>query len=357
MKNKAKIKICNNLIGEGHPCFIIAEAGVNHNSDIKLAKKLIDVAKDTKADAIKFQTFKTENLVTQTAKVTEYQRKNIGKQQTQFQMLKKLELSNNDFYRLNKYAQRKRILFLSTPYDKESVDFLISIGVPAFKISSADITNHPLLLYVAEKNLPVILSTGMSTLEEVKEAVNVIKPINKKLILLHCTFDYPAKIGEINLRAMQTLRRIFQFPVGYSDHSLGIEVSIAAVALGACVIEKHFTLDKNLPGPDHKASLEPDRLKRMVKLIRNVEKALGNPIKQPAKSEIANRKTSRRSLVTTKDIPKDTIITKEMVGIKRPGTGIQPKYYNTVIGLRAKRDIEQEEVLIWSMFTNRKAKE
>ena len=351
------VKIRNKLIGNSCPCFVIAEAGVNHNGKVGLAKKLIDVAKDAGADAVKFQTFFAEKLVTKTAPKAKYQRITTGANGKQYEMLKRLELRREEFIELKEYADKRKIIFLSTPYDEESADFLEQIGVPGFKISSADITNIPLLTHIAVKGLPIIVSTGMSTLEEVKEAVNAIKASrNNKVILLHCNFNYPAEVKEINLWAMKTLREAFGLPVGYSDHTLGIEVSIAAVAIGACVIEKHFSLDRNLPGPDHRASLEPDELKLMVKSIKNVEKALGSSMKQPSKSEVPNRKISRRSLVANRDISKGIRITKEMINIKRPGIGILPKYYDAVMGLEALRDVKKDEVLTWSIFTKRRQK-
>ena len=343
-----KIKIGNKYIGKGYPCFIIAEAGVNHNGSLELAKKLIDEAKNIGADAVKFQTFKTEKIITRNATKAEYQKKTTGLQETQYEMLKKLELSQKEFSQLKKYADSNKILFFSTPYDEESVEFLYKLKIPAFKISSADITNFPLLAAVAKKKLPIILSTGMSTLGEVEEAVNLIKAVgNNKLVLLHCNFNYPAKMEEVNLLAMRTLSQAFQTPVGYSDHTKGIEVSIAAVVLGAYVIEKHFTLNKNFPGPDHKASSEPEEFKKMVKKIRNIEKALGSAVKFPSKSEAINRKVSRRSIVAAGDISKGTIITLDKISIKRPGTGISPKYNKKIIGRKAIKDIKLDEVITW----------
>ena len=342
------IRISNRTIGEHEPCFIIAEAGVNHNGDINLAKKLVDVARDASADAVKFQTFTTERVMTRDAEKPEYQKRTTPPEESQFDMIKKLELSGEDFEDLFAHARGKSILFLSTPYDKESVDFLVKLGVSALKISSADITNHPLLAHIAVKNLPIILSTGMSTLDEVKEAVEVITGTgNEQLILLHCNFNYPARIEDINLRAMNTLKQAFGFPVGYSDHTMGIEVSLAAVALGAVVIEKHFTLDRSLPGPDHSASLEPAELKDMVAKIRNIERALGSAVKRPAGEEIPNRKISRRSIVAATDIPRGVVITSEMVDAKRPGTGISPKYVTDLVGRKATGDIKKDELITW----------
>ncbi len=341
-----EIKIGDKMVGEGKPCFIIAEAGVNHNGDIKLARKLIDVAKEAGADAVKFQTFKVEELVTREAEKAWYQKETTDAQESQFDMLKKLELTESDFEELYSYAQNEGIIFLSSPFDKRSVDLLDELGVPAFKIPSGEITNFPLLKHIARKKKPVILSTGMSTPGEIEEALEVLR-VDKaeEIVLLHCISSYPAKIEDINLRAMETLKQAFQLPVGLSDHSLGTTMPIAAVALGAGVIEKHFTLDKNLPGPDHRASLEPEELKQMVKAIRDVEKALGSGVKRPTAEEEENRKVARRSIVAKVDIPKGVIITGEMLDIKRPGTGIEPKYLGEIMGRAAEVTIKKDEII------------
>jgi N-acetylneuraminate synthase/N,N'-diacetyllegionaminate synthase len=344
-----KIKIENKVIGEGEATFIIAEAGVNHNGDIELAKRLVDIASECGIDAIKFQTFKAENVVAKNTPKADYQIKNTGTNESQYEMIKKLELSEDEFKELYKYTKKKGLIFLATPFDFESADFLDDL-VPAFKISSTDLTNLPFLEYVAEKGKPIILSTGMGTLGEVEEAVNTIKEINDDLILLHCVTNYPASFESLNLRVIKTLKGAFKLPVGYSDHSLGIYAPISAITLGAVVIEKHFTLNKNLPGPDHKASLNPEELKEMVNAIRLIEKALGDGIKRPTPEEEEIKKVARRSLVANVDIPKGTVIKKEMIAIKRPGTGIEPKYLNVVIGKRAKRDIKKDEVLKWNMI-------
>jgi len=342
------IKIADRLVGECQPCFIIAEAGVNHNGDANLAKKLIDVAKEAGADAVKFQTFKAEEVVTQSAEKAGYQKKTTGAEESQHDMLKRLELSEEAHCGLRSYADQRGITFLSTPYDRESVDFLVKLGVPALKVSSADITNHPLLSHIAAQNIPIILSTGMSTLGEVEEAVEVIvNSGNEQIILLHCNFNYPARVEDINLRAMNTLKQAFGFPVGYSDHTLGIEVPLAAVALGAVVIEKHFTLDRNLPGPDHRASLEPDELKEMVTNIRNVEQALGSSVKQPSGEEKRNREVCRRSLVAAVDIPQGAIITDDMLAAKRPGTGISPRHVKALVGRKVVVSIKKDELITW----------
>jgi len=346
-----KIRIEDKLIGEEEPCFIIAEAGVNHNGSVELAKKLIDAAKDAGADAVKFQTFKTENVVVKDAQKAEYQKETTG-EGSQYEMIKKLELTEEDFRELADYAEKKDIMFLSSPFDKESVDLLYELDVPAFKVGSGEITNFPLLRYIAKKEKPIILSTGMSTLGEIEEALDVIRSEGvEDIILLHCVSNYPARIEDVNLRAMGTLKQAFKLPVGFSDHTLGITAPIAAVALGACVIEKHFTLDRNLPGPDHKASLEPDELKEMVKAIREVEKALGNGIKKPTKEEEKIKKVARRSIVAKVDISKGAIITEDMLDVKRPGTGIEPKYLKFIIGRKTKEDIKKDEIISLKMIT------
>ena len=350
--DKTKVKIADKLIGEGEPCFIIAEAGVNHNGDINLAKKLIDVAKETGADAVKFQTYKAEELVTRNAEKARYQMETTSRNESQYDMIKRLELSGKDFQELFTLAREKDILFLSSPFDKGSADLLGELGVSAFKVPSGEITNFPLLKHVAKKGKPVILSTGTATSEEVEEALEVIKGegYNNNIILLHCVSSYPAKIEDMNLRAMVSLREVFQLPVGLSDHSLGITMPIAAVAMGACVIEKHFTLDKKLPGPDHRASLEPGELRQMVAAIRDVERAMGDGIKRPTKDEEETKKTARRSIVACVDIPQGTIITKEMLALKRPGTGLEPKFLDMVIGRRTKRALKENELMSLGML-------
>jgi N-acetylneuraminate synthase/N,N'-diacetyllegionaminate synthase len=347
-----KIKIGNKLIGEGESCFIIAEAGVNHNGDIKLAKKLVDVAKEAGADSVKFQTFKAERLVTYNARQAEYQIKNIGKKESQYEMLKRLELSSSDFKKLKEYCDYKGIIFLSSPFDEESADLLENIGIVAFKLGSGEITNSPLLKHVAKKKLPIILSTGYSTMQEVEEAVKIIeKQGNKKIILLHCTSDYPLRLENVNLLAMKTMMDRFKYPVGYSDHTLGLTVPIAAVALGAKVIEKHFTLDRELPGPDHRASATPEELKLFVENIKDVLKLLGSSIKNPTKSEAQCIRLGRKSIVARTDIKKSSKINKDMLIIKRPGTGIYPRYLDKIIGRVAKRDIPKDAIIKWEMIS------
>jgi N-acetylneuraminate synthase/N,N'-diacetyllegionaminate synthase len=344
-----KIKISNCFVGEGEPCFIIAEAGINHNGDIGLARKLIDVAREAGADAVKFQTFKADTLVTKSAAKARYQKETTGAAESQFEMIKGLELTDKDFAALSVHARKEGIIFLSSPFDKSSVDLLDGLGVPAFKIPSGEITNFPLLKHIARKKKPVILSTGMSTLGEIEEALEVIRKERvEEIILLHCVSCYPAKVEDMNLKAMETLRCAFGLPIGLSDHTLGITIPIVAVALGACVIEKHFTLDKNFPGPDHRASLEPDELKQMIKAIRDIEKAMGSGIKIPTAEEAKNKKVVRRSLVAKVDIPKGAIITEEILDFKRPGGGIEPRYMNMIIGRKTRGNIRRDELITFT---------
>ena len=333
-------------ISENAPVFIIAEAGVNHNGSIALAKQLIDVAAKSGADAVKFQTFIAEEVVSTDAPKAEYQKQTTDASESQLDMIKKLELSKEDHRELMDYAKHKNIMFLSTPFDNKSVDLLVELGVPLIKISSGEITNHPFLEYIAKKGLPIILSTGMSSLKEVAEAVSVIKEAGcKDLTLLHCTSNYPARVEDCNLLAMKTMEDAFDVPVGYSDHTPGIYVPLAAAAMGACVIEKHFTLDKNLPGPDHRASLEPAELEEMVRGIRLVEKALGSPVKAPVESELEVRDVARRSIVAKVDIPAGTVITEDMLVFKRPGTGVAPTDVSKLIGRKTKYDIKKDELI------------
>jgi len=326
--------------------FIIAEAGVNHNGSIKIAKKLIDVAKNSGADAVKFQTFKAELLASSSAPKAGYQKKSTRDSKPQLGMLKKLELKDREFEKIAAYAKKKKILFLSSPFDKESVDVLNKIGIKTFKIPSGEITNIPLLEYIAKKGKPVILSTGMSGLKEIKEALKAIRKEGiKDITLLQCVTNYPASIKDVNLRTIQAMKSFFKLPVGFSDHTAGFTASIAAVALGATVIEKHFTLDKNMSGPDHKASLEPEEFKKMVKAVRDTEKSLGDGRKRPAKSEEAIKKVARKSLVSRVYIPKGAVLTKAMICIKRPGTGISPGQLNKVIGKKTRVNIVGDRLI------------
>lgn len=332
--------------------FIIAEAGVNHNGCLDIAKRLIDVAAQAGADAVKFQTFIPEQVVAKGAERAPYQQANMPEhRESQLDMIRRLALSKEDFYTLKAYCDRTGIMFLSTPFDYYSVDLLDRLEVPVFKIGSGELTNLPFLKYVAAKGRPLILSTGMATLGEVEEALQTLQEAGaREITLLHCTSNYPAPFEEVNLKAMLTLRQAFGLPVGYSDHTPGMEVAIAAAALGACVIEKHFTLDRNMEGPDHKASLEPGELAAMVKAIRNVEKALGDGLKRPGPGEKEIIRAARRSLVAAVDIAAGEVITPDKLAVKRPGTGIPPKMWGVVVGRRARADIPADTVITWEMI-------
>lgn len=345
------VKVADKLIGPGQPVFVIAEAGVNHNGDVRIARALIDVAVEAGADAVKFQTFRADRLVTPDAPKAEYQLQTTGDAESQFEMLRRLELSADAHRELQSYCHAHGIIFLSTPFDEEAVDLLDELGVPAFKISSGDLTNSPLLEHVASKSKPVILSTGMSELSELIEAVSVLNTAGcENPVLLHCVSNYPAQPAEVNLRAMQTMRSAFDVPVGFSDHTEGIDVALAAVALGACVIEKHFTLDRTLAGPDHRASLEAAKLGELVRSIRRVETALGSGRKVPAASEIETAKAARRSLVAARDIPAGATLEREMVVMRRPGTGMSPAMLNTLLARKTTRDVAAGTLLEEDMF-------
>jgi len=343
--------INNRNVGVHQPCFIIAEAGINHNGDLALAKRLIDEASQAGSDAVKFQTFKPENLVSLNAEKAEYQKRNDNLLESQFEMLKKLELTADQFKILAQHAKKKGIIFLSTAFDNDSLEVISRLNVPVFKIASGEITNFPFLKKVALKKKPIILSTGMSTLEEVREAVTFLKEHGcRAIILLHCTTSYPAPRESVNLRVMDALRHEFHVPVGYSDHTEGIHIPIAAVARGACLIEKHFTLDRTLPGPDHAASLEPDEFKQMVSAIREIESALGDGEKKLQLCEVGNRVVVRKSIVAAQKISSGSIITEDMLAIKRPGTGIEPKYLNNLIGKSVVCAINKDTVITWDMI-------
>ncbi len=338
-------------IKDGKNTFIIAEAGVNHNGSLAMAYKLINAAVACGCDAVKFQTFKTHEVISRKAPKARYQQQTTSLRESQFDMVKKLELDEKAHRLLKVHCDKKGILFLSTPFDRSSVDLLDGLGVPLFKIPSGEITNIPFLQYVARKKKPLILSTGMSTLKEVKQAVDVIVTVgNRQLVLLHCVTAYPAPLAQANLKAIATLHKAFDLPVGYSDHTLGIDASLAAVVLGAKVIEKHITIDKGLPGPDHQASLEPAELKEMVKRIRSMEEALGNGIKKPVACELENIMIARKSLVASRAIPAGHRIMPEDVAIKRPGSGILPAELPYVIGRKTRRAIGEDDVLVWKDF-------
>ncbi len=327
---------------------IIAEAGVNHNGSIDIAKKLIDAAVNAGADVVKFQSFKADKLVCKQAGKAEYQKKNTAENESQFEMLKKLELDAKAHRVLIDYCQTKKIQFLSTPFDHDSIDLLAGLGLSTFKIPSGEITNLPYLRHVGRIARDVILSTGMANLGEVESALFHLAAAGlpkKNITVLHATTEYPCPMNEVNLRAMQTLRLAFGVKVGYSDHTPGIEVAIAAVAMGACVIEKHFTLDRNMDGPDHKASLEPDELIAMVKSIRHISMALGDGIKRPSKSELKNIGISRKSIVAAKHIPPGDVFSEDNLTVKRPGNGISPLRWDEIIGQKATKPYTEDELL------------
>lgn len=329
---------------------IIAEAGVNHNGSVETAKRMIDKAVEAGADVIKFQTFKSEKLVSKSAKQAEYQKKNIANAEndSQLDMLRKLELSESDYNELMDYCAKKQIRFFSTAFDMESIDYLHSLQVGLWKIPSGEITNYPYLKKIAGFSEPVILSTGMCELQDVSEAISVLcdNGLRKEQIsLLHCNTEYPTPFEDVNLLAMNELREKFGVRVGYSDHTKGIEVPIAAVALGAEIIEKHFTLDRNMEGPDHKASLEPDELKAMVAAIRNIERALGNGHKRVSESERKNIAVARKSIVAARDIKAGEVFSETNLTVKRPGNGISPMRWEEVIGKIAKKDFQEDELI------------
>lgn len=326
--------------------FIIAEAGVNHNGNLKLALKMADAAKKAGADCIKFQTFIPEKMVSKYAAKAEYQKQQMKEQESQLDMLQKLELSFDEFIELNSYCKDIGIEFLSTAFEFDSIDFLDSLNMKRWKIPSGEITNLPYLIKIAKLGKPVILSTGMSTMADIKAALVVLKENGSgEIIILHCTSEYPAPFEEVNLKAMVNIKNELCLPVGYSDHTTGIEIPIAAVAMGATVIEKHFTLDRSMEGPDHKASLEPDELKAMVSAIRNVEKALGSGEKKIAESERKNIVIARKSIIAKRDIKIGELFSEENITVKRPGYGISPMKWFEVIGQKASRDFKEDELI------------
>jgi N,N'-diacetyllegionaminate synthase len=342
------VEVAGRVVGPGAPTFVVAEAGVNHNGQLDLAERLVDAAADARVDAVKFQTFDAGALVSRHAPKAAYQREATGDAEGQREMLAHLELSPAWHETLMARAGRRGLLFFSSPFDHGSADLLEQLGVPCFKLPSGEITNLPLLRHVARKGRPLILSTGMATLEEVEEAVGVIREAgNPPLVLLHCVSAYPAAAEEMNLRAMDTLRERFGCPVGLSDHSLGVEVALAAVARGAAVIEKHLTLDKSLPGPDHRASLDPTEFALLVRGIRTVENALGDGEKRPVPSEADTRAAARKSLVAARPIQAGERLTADMVAFKRPGTGISPAHLDRILGRKVIRDLAADELIGW----------
>lgn len=324
---------------------IIAEAGVNHNGSLEMAKQLVDTAHECGADIVKFQTAKLDSLVSKSAQMADYQKKNIGVNGSQKEMLKKLLLSYDEFVEIAHYCKEVGIIFLSTPFDIESIHFLNDMQ-DIWKVPSGEITNYPYLVEIAKTGKKVILSTGMAEMNEIQAAINVLNENGTTdITLLHCTTEYPAPIKDVNLNVMKILKKKLGYPVGYSDHTQGIEVDLAAVALGAEIIEKHFTLNRDFPGPDHKASLEPNELKAMVDGIRKIELALGSTEKKPSEAEIRNREAARKSIVANRKIAAGEILTADNVTTKRPGTGINPMRWNEVIGTKAIRDFYEDELI------------
>lgn len=325
---------------------IIAEVGVNHNGDIEVAKKMVVEAKKCGADIVKFQTGKVELLLSKNAEKANYQKLTTDNNETQYDMIKKLLLSFEEFKELNSYCKQNNIVFLSTPFDLDSIDFLEQLDMPFWKIPSGEITNLPYLIKIAKTHKPIVMSTGMCTMKDIEDAMKVLKD-NKcgEITLLHCTTEYPAPYEDVNLKAMDELKKRFNVSVGYSDHTKGIEIPIAAVAMGATVIEKHFTLDRNMEGPDHKASLEPDELKAMISAIRNIELAIGTGEKKPAESEVKNIIIARKSIIAKTVIKKGDIFTEENITVKRPGNGISPMMWFDILGQKAKRDFEEDELI------------
>lgn len=328
--------------------YIIAEAGVNHNGSLAMAKQLIDVASDAGADAVKFQTFKANKLVSKSAQKADYQKQTTDADESQHAMIKKLELDRAAHLELIAYCKTRSIEFLSTPFDDDSIELLDELGLATFKIPSGEITNVPYLRHIGSLNKRIILSTGMANLGEIEAAIQVLTQAGtqrENIDILHANTEYPTPMRDVNLKAMQTLGQAFNLPYGYSDHTNGIEVPIAAVALGASVIEKHFTLDRSLPGPDHKASLEPDELSAMVSAIRNIEIALGSPVKQPSPSEAKNKAIARKSLVASTAIKQGDIFSENNLTVKRPGTGISPLRWDEIMGTAAPRDYQEDELI------------
>ncbi len=340
-------RLGDRLVGAGHPCLIIAEAGVNHNGSLDMALQLVDAAAEAGADVVKFQTFKAERVVSRTAVKADYQKVGEDDRQTMYEMLKRLELSNKEFSTIAEYARKRGIIFMSKGH-LEDIDFLVQLGVPALKIDSAAVVYFSLLRKAANTGLPLILSTGGCTLGDIEKALDVIvENGNPPIALLHCTTAYPAPPNQINLRAMKTLTSAFGFSTGFSDHSEGIEIPIAAVALGACIVEKHFTIDRNLAGPDHKASIEPSELKDMISAIRKVEQSLGNERKRPTSLERQNIRLMRRSLVAERDIARGERLTADMIAFKRPGYGLGEDALGLLIGRVAGMPIAAGEPITW----------
>lgn len=339
---KREVKIGHKKIGYGHPTYIIAEIGANHNGDISIAKKLIDKAATACVDAVKFQTYKAEKLYSKHAP------KFSKDDMKPFDLIKANEIPREWHHELARYVTQKKLHFLSSPFDYEAVDQLDAVGVPAFKVASFELTDLELLRYIAKKKKPVILSVGMATLGEIEEALAAIRSQrNDDIVLLHCTSLYPSPIDVVNLNAIQTLQIAYKIPIGFSDHTLGIHIPIAAVAKGAVVIEKHFTLDRHMKGPDHLFAVEPEELKQMVRNIRDVEKALGTGIKERSLQEQEMYEKGRRSIIAAQNIKKGTKLTRDILLVKRPGYGIKPKYIDMIVGRKANKDIKKDQWITW----------
>ncbi len=345
------VRIGERLVGGDGPCFIIAEAGVNHNGRLDLALQMVELAARAGADAVKFQTFTAKEVASEQAQKAPYQLKTTDEAESQYQMLERLELGQEDFARIRDYCRQQEVAFLSTPYGRASADLLQALGVPAYKVSSGDLTNHRLLAHLAAKGRPLIVSTGMATLAEVEAALEAIAEAgDPPVVLLQCVSSYPARAEDCNLRAMVTMAEHFKVPVGFSDHTMGNEVALAAVALGACVIEKHFTLDRGLPGPDHQASVEPAELEALVRGIRKVEAALGHGRKEPAAGEVHNLAVARRSLVAACDIPAGAVLRDEMIVLRRPGNGLPPERLPELLGRTVRQAIPAGTIIRLDML-------
>jgi N-acetylneuraminate synthase len=347
----ASFAIGSRVVGDGSPCFVIAEAGVNHNGDAELARGLVDAAAAAGADAVKFQTFMADQLASPAAPKAAYQLETTSRDESQLEMLRRLELAPALHRELRARCADRGIQFLSTPFDEGSVDLLMDVGVPAFKVSSGDLTNEPLLARIARTGLPIILSTGMATMEEVEAAVRTLRDHGgERIALLHCVSRYPAAPSEVNLAAMATMREALGLPVGYSDHTEGTDVAIAAVALGACILEKHFTLDRSLPGPDHRMSLEPGELVALVLAVRRVEAARGHGRKEPAPSEAEVAAVARKSVVAAVDIPSGARLSASVLRVMRPGTGLPPSMWDQIVGRRTRERIPAGTPLVAEML-------
>ncbi len=344
---KKRVKIGDKWVGEGEPCFIVAEIGINHNGDVNLAKRMVDTAAECGVDAVKFQTFKAEGFVASTSGSYTYRSQGKEVTESMYEMFKRLEFSEEEWKVIFEYCKDREITFFSTPQNPSDLDFLLSlVRLPVIKVGSDDLTNLPLLEYYASKRLPMILSAGMAVIGEIEDAINAVRSAgNDDLIILHCVSSYPADAGEVNLREMKTIEQAFGVIAGFSDHTIGPVAAIGAVALGAKVIEKHFTLDKDLPGPDHWFSANPQELREMVNNVRFIEKALGSSVIAPTQKEQEMRSIARRSIAAKGDIGKGEIITEEMLTVKRPGTGIPPKFISYIVGRKAKAAIMKDELI------------